>query len=366
MSSVDDSRSSPGQRIDEVGEFGLIERLRNRLGDRGREGDEVLLSIGDDAACIRDLPNRDRLLTNDIQIAGRHFIPAAMSASDIGSRCVTVCVSDVFAMGGRPDHLLISLGLPGNFLVSRAEELYDGVRTECEHWNCGVLGGNVARSDGPWFVDITVVGSVRRDGAVPRSGAQVGDTIWVSGFPGSSGIGLALVKMAIGQNDGGSLGSARSELRSFVEEHPWSTSFLNAYLRPQLRGEFALALGESSIATAMLDISDGWGADLRNLAVASSVQGAVRLADLPRSPHLLEACAKLGLDIERTLLSPSDDYEILWTAPPQLDSQVIELANSWSVPCTPIGRIEQGQGEVRLQDVPEARTSAEGWDHFSK
>ncbi|MEZ4654979.1 MAG: thiamine-phosphate kinase, partial [Candidatus Eisenbacteria bacterium] len=339
----------------QLGEFGAIDLLRQVLAGSNASGRHDLLELQDDAALFSIEPGRQVVATCDVQVSGRHFLPAALSAQELGARALTVNLSDLAAVGARPERVLISLGLPGSFLVRDLRDLYRGIIEAMAPHEMAVIGGNfTGMSEGcEWFIDMTVLGSVPAGGALSRGGAHAGDVIAVTGSPGSSAAGLALVEHVLAPVCGAepsthvSLGSARMSIRELADSRAWARELLDAYLRPRARVEAGRIL--RGRASALIDISDGWRSDLGHLCRASRVR-AVLDRPFPISRALLEAASHLQIPIEEWLYGPSDDYELMMTVPPHAWDEVRSRLAEGGLRVHPIGTMHAGEAGIEATD----------------
>jgi thiamine-monophosphate kinase len=253
------------------GEFAAIARLAARL----PHGPDDEVWIGDDAAVMRGGIER-LLLTTDAVVGGVHADLALVSLADFGWKALAVNVSDIAAMGGQPVAAVVAVAGPPS---TDLDALYEGLGAAATRWGCPIVGGDLVESSA-LVVTVTVAG--QGDGQPPpvtRAGARPGDTLMVTGSLGASAAGLRL-------------------LRAGVTAGP----LIAAYRRPQARlaeGQAARAGG----ASAMIDVSDGFGADVGHLLDASEVGS--RLGDLPIAPGATEDEALAG----------GEDYELVFSAP---------------------------------------------------
>ena len=260
-----------------MNEIELVERIR-RLAAKGRR---IAVGIGDDCAVYRPKPNRDLLFKTDPMIEDIHF-KRDLAPEIVGHRALARNLSDIAAMGGDPEFCLVSLSLPEHLIDNKLGdnqlgEKWDEDQAGCEKWIDGfyrglmklakrtgtaLAGGHLAKAD-KLFCDVIVCGSVPRGKALLRSGAKVGDALYVSGRLGKS----------------------------------WESRF-----------EPRLALGRSlrGRATSCIDISDGLSLDLFRLCRASKVA-----ADVDRVPMVR------GASLDRALHG-GEDYELLFTMPERL------------------------------------------------
>lgn len=339
-----------GETAREIGEFALIERLKNKLGSGGNDAD-VIVGNGDDAAVIKAADGKCWVVTCDAQVGGVHFPPLEeVSGFAVGYKSLAVNVSDVAAMGGKPRFALISLGIPEEAPVSFLDDLYGGVRSLSKQYDILILGGNVTQTSGPLFVDVFLVGEVMEEKVLRRSGARVGDQILVTGNLGDAAAGLYL--------------SSRQHIQ--VCEVVYKT-LAHAQLEPQPRVAEGMAIAESGLATSMMDISDGLAGDIRHLCEASGKGAILRESELPVSSALLEAAGVASKKTSEWVLHGGEDYELLVTTPRESVEALQEFVRrSGGAPLTPIGEIipaskgislERADGVFALENF--------AWKHFS-
>ena len=315
-----------------LGEFDLIAKYFTRTVTR------AALGVGDDCALFSTSPGMQLAVSSDMLVEGRHFLPT-VAPERLGHKALAVNLSDLAACGAKPLAFTLALAMPRvdeRFLEGFAR----GLLALADAHECELIGGDTTR--GPLNLCITVFGEVPLGTALLRSGAQPDDDLYVSG----------------------SLGDARLALEAFrgtvVLDGDAFERVRNAMERPQPRVALGLAL--RGVATSAIDVSDGLLGDLAHVLRRSKV-GAELLADaLPRSAVLRTQPEAL----QRTCtLAGGDDYELIFTAPPQRAAQVAAAAEAAQVGVTRIGRIEAEAG-LRLIDR-DGRALADDYgsfDHF--
>lgn len=204
--------------------------------------ERILVGIGDDSAVIAQ-PKGKVALSTDIAVEGAHFNREWSSLFEIGAKITAANLADIFAMGGKPEYLLVAAALPFGFSVMEIQELARGIVDEAAKVGARVVGGDLTASNS-LVVSLAVYGSVKEP--ILRSGARVGDLVIISDLPGKSAAGLELLKRGI--NDERTLAHRRPEVNYFAAR------------------DFALA-GVS----AMCDVSDGLISELSHIARASGV-----------------------------------------------------------------------------------------------
>lgn len=260
------------------GEFAAIDRLASALAQPGAEGETW---IGDDTAVVAS-PEGHLLLAVDSVVAGVHADLDLTGLDDLGWKAVVANVSDVAAMGGRPQHCVVSVAGPRGTDLDR---LYRGIAEAAAAYRCPVVGGDLVSSP-VLVVTVAITGSVKAK-PVLRSGARPGDLIFVTGPLGGAAAGLRLLRQPpAGAGPGSGVVAAR------IADHARPRAEVD-------QGEAARRAG----ATAMIDVSDGFAADLSHIADQSGVG-----FDLDRVPVAEGAT-------EEEALGGGEDYRLIFTAP---------------------------------------------------
>jgi thiamine-monophosphate kinase len=310
-------------KLRDLGEGGLIRRIRERF---GAKADELPVGIGDDAAVL-DLPADNSLVfCSDLVAENTHFLRHLHPADSIAYKAIAANVSDVAAMGGVAMHFLISIAAPPDLEWSWFESFLDGVARACRDFGISLVGGDSSSSD-RIFIDVSMIGRVPTGKAVRRAGAKPGDTVYVTGRLGSSALGLETLKVRTTIND------------PAVQRH--------LYPEPRLKVGPALV----NRAHAMIDISDGLSSDLTHILEESKVSARIYKDRVPRWP---------GTE-DRHVLNGGEEYELIIVGPPDLP-QTIE-----GVPLTSIGEIIAGGdgSQIHLIDgTQESILNPKGWQHF--
>lgn len=301
----------PDATARELGEFGLIDRVVERLGTSPL----VLLGPGDDAAVVR-APDGRVVATTDVLVEGVHFRRDWSRGYDVGRKAAAANLADVAAMGGTGTALLVGLAAPGDLPVAWATGLADGLRDEAARVGAVVAGGDTVRAE-QVVVSVTALGDLGGRAPVTRAGARPGDVVVVAGRLGWSAAGLAL-------------------LRAGVTQGP----LVAAHRRPEPPYALGPALAAAG-ATAMCDVSDGLVADLGHLARASGVVIGLH------SGRLADDAVALS-----DVLTGGEDHALVATLPPGTP-----LPDG----CRTIGRVSGGEPAVLVDGEP----AAGGWSHFS-
>jgi len=335
--------------IDVIGEFGLIDRIRALLRKEGLRNEGVVLESGDDAASVLPREGCELLITCDVLVENRHYLPQYTNAFDLGRRAMSVNISDIGAMGGLPLYALVSLGLKARTAVMEVEHLYRGFLAELNPLDASIIGGNLTKVDHADFIDITLIGEVKRGQGVRRCTATAGDAILVTGYPGQAAAGLQLLR--------------RPEKKQALYSHP----LVRAYITPGHRAREGHAAAQTGAARAMIDTSDGFLADLEHICKESGVGALLIREALPLSGELRSASELMKRDPYEFFLGESDDYELIITCPPEKKQQIIAaIAGVSDIPVTEIGEITQPEKGIQIK-LPDGRlhpVTKKGWDHF--
>jgi thiamine-monophosphate kinase len=321
------------------GEFALIEALFAPLAG----GDPRALGLRDDAAVLATRGMGDLVVSVDALVSGVHFLPTDPPDS-IAAKVLGVNLSDMAAMGAKPLGAFLSIALAPSQDDAWLTAFADGLRGVLEAFGLPLLGGDTVSTPGPATFSVTILGTVAPGLALRRSGARVGDDLWVSGTLGDGALGLRV---------------ARGEAFGLPEAH--RAHLVDRYRRPRARVGLGLALVDR--ASACMDISDGLAADAGHMARASGVALEIRAPDLPLS----DAAADLIADdpgLFDLVLGGGDDYELLFTAPPEVRDDLLALGKSAGPGVTRIGRVAKGEGVHILDgDGQPLALARAGWSH---
>lgn len=317
-----------------MNEFSLIEQFFKPLSFKR---DDVLLGIGDDAACLRVPEGMNLLVSTDTLVADIHFLPE-WGAYDIACRSVMVNVSDLAAMAAQPCWMTLALTLPEmdtDWLAAFARGINDSLLP----LQMALIGGDTTH--GPLSITLTVFGMAPVGQEVRRSGAKPGDIILVSGQLGAA----ALAVQSFTAND-----IAASD----------KALLMNKLIHPKARVDLINFLRLN--ATAAIDISDGLSADLNHICVASGVGACLSQKAIPIHPILNQYYPDKAIDLA---LSGGDDYELCFTVPEDKLDSLMSALKEVDLICYPIGVIEEIPG-LRIKTVTNQcdELIPHGYSHF--
>ena len=302
----------------------IIERLRR-----------LFPAIGDDAAVVGD-----QVITTDMLIEDVDFTRAT-PIEFIARKSVAVNLSDLAAMGATPSFAVVALGAPKWLDI---EQFMTFVASTAKNYSLEIVGGDLSRSE-KLVVTVAAIGRAKRP--LLRSGARVGDRLFVSRPLGASSAGLQLLQ------SGASLD--RPDLPYAWRE--FSAAVMTRHLNPEPEVALGIALAGIDAVTACIDISDGLSTDLNHLCDASKVGAEVERERIPRFPDIDRAGPALGIDVRQAVLHGGEELALLFTA----SMRESELSTRLGRPVYAIGRIVEQRG-VRLDGEP---LGAGGFDHFA-
>jgi len=310
-----------------MNEFDLIHRLTRSL----PTNPSVVVGAGDDCALLDvGVPDRLLLFKTDAVVEGVHFTTET-APERIGHKALGRCLSDIAAMAGTPTVALVTIGLPRKFSPEFVESIYVGLNALARRHQVAIAGGETTTNPGGIFISVALLGWVPRGKGVLRSGAEVGDAIFVTG------------------ELGGSLAGKHLDFEPRLAEARW------------LAQEFAVH--------AMLDVSDGLAGDLRHILTPSRVGAELLTSAIPIT-RAARLAAKAGSAAKPPLvaaLTDGEDFELLFTV---ASRDAVPVLDAWKkqfpgLALTCIGKIKEGEG-ITLRDKQGVRPlTAHGYVHFS-
>jgi len=329
--------------LQEIGEFGLINRIRKWT---STSDPALLKGIGDDVAVI-ETGAKVWLVTTDLLIEDIHFELTWTDPFHLGRKALFVNLSDIAAMGGIPKYFLISLGVPKDLPLPFISLFYRGLKDGAKRFGVDLIGGDTSLSK-KIIINICLLGEGKKGSLLFRSGARIGDDLFVSGTLGDAALGLKIL-----QKNG-----LRGRLKGLIKKH----------LSPSPRIQLGQALARNHWATAMIDVSDGLLIDTNHLLEESGVGARIWEDRIPLSKLYQKWIHSFSKSPYQFALSGGEDYELLFTAPPEMRKRISHLALSLKIPITQIGKIFPKREGLHLvgKDGKEYSPSRLGFEHFKK
>ncbi|MFZ6016652.1 MAG: thiamine-phosphate kinase [Nitrospirota bacterium] len=341
-------------RLSEIGELSLLEQIRQRFKKKSKN---VVVGIGDDAAVLKPV-EKDLLVTTDMMVEGVHFDLTFITPYQLGFKLISVNVSDIYAMGGIPAYLLVDIAVNKDINMTFIDRLFDGVKDAINLYNIILIGGDLSSTNIGMTLSAILIGYAKRH--IKRSGAYIGDRIYVTGDLGDSACGLELLKkikrpvhLESKEQRAKSKDPTLYALRSTLLKMGLSWEVVEPLLRRHL---IPVARDPKKFirhTTAMIDISDGLLIDLSRLCDESKVGARIYIKDIPVSSKLKKAASYLSISPIKLALSGGEDYELLFTVPPNKKVEAI---------C--IGEIIESERVIIDKSGKETAFAPEGYQHF--
>lgn len=345
-------------KIEELGEFGLIHHVTETIKLKNRSS---VKGVGDDCAVLHYDADREVLVTTDLLLEGVHFDLTYVPLKHLGYKSAVVNFSDVYAMGGEPRQITVSLGLSQRFSVEDIDELYAGLRLACEKYGVDIVGGDTSSSMTGLTISISCIGDVERGKAVYRNGARPTDIVCVSGNLGAAYMGLQLLEreksvyyQQLEENHG------HETLEAAQPDFAGKEYLLERQLKPEARRDVVMRLRELGIQpTAMMDISDGLSSELMHICEQSGCGCRIYEEHLPLDYETASQAEEFNMNVTTCALNGGEDYELLFTIP-LADKDKIEQVEDVRM----IGYITKAEdGKVLItRDGSQFDLKAQGWN----
>jgi thiamine-monophosphate kinase len=324
-------------RIKDIGgEFALIEQLESVI---SMAHADLIVGLGDDAAVIRTAPEPAPylLVTTDMLVEESHFRRTWATPEQIGIKAAECNLSDIAAMGGTPTWMFISLALTDGIDVAWVRRVYEGISVACRRRGVIVAGGDTVLG-GVNSINVTLLGSVPSHNLCLRSHAQTGDLLMVTGTLGASAAALGLLR----------------------ENKKPDAYLLEKHLAPTCRLDISGQL--APLANAMIDISDGLGAEVHHICRQSAVGARIEAASIPLHDTVLEAARDLNRDPIGFALSGGEDFELLFSIAPEKVAALKQIG----LVCHPVGQVVPKSEGIILVGPDGGLTSLPGgYEHFT-
>lgn len=349
--------------ISEIGEFGLIERLAKITEPSTRQRPELIEGIGDDCAVWQSNESEVQVATTDILTEHVHFDLLTTPLNHLGSKAISVNVSDICAMNAMPDYALISIAVPPKMPMEMAEELYKGINHAAEVYGLTIAGGDTSSSASGLFISVSMIGTTTPELLTLRKGASPGELICVTGTLSGSTAGLHLLQREKAtmieqmRNNEPYNKEVMAELQEYTEA-------IRCHLLPEARIDIIDFFSEEGIVpTAMIDISDGLVSDLGHLCRRSNVGAKIDESKLPVLAEARTVAEEFQQDVFDWALTGGEDYQLLFTVQQQHRDIIASHRD-----ITIIGEISEKEQGMMLTDIfgmtIDMTDMKQGFDHF--
>ena len=344
--------------ISKIGEFGLIDHITK---DIELKNASTIKGVGDDCAVISYGADKETLVTSDMLMEGIHFDLTYVDMKTLGYKSAMVNISDIFAMGGTPRQMIVSIALSKRFNVEDVEDFYQGLKAACNKWNTDIVGGDTTSSKTGLAISITCIGEAKKEEIIYRSGAKDTDLVCVSGDLGAAYMGLQLLEREK------TVYYQMLQEGKQKQDDMWTPDFagkeyiIQRQLQPEARGDIMAKLREAGIhPTAMMDISDGLSSEMHHICKQSSTGCRIYEKNLPIDYQTALMAEELNMNVTTCALNGGEDYELLFTCPIGDNEKLQEMED-----VKVIGYITKPELGLKLvsRDGNEFDLLAQGWNH---
>ncbi len=309
-------------------EFSFLKETFKSLGNQYFDSSEIIIGPGDDAGLVKN--SQDTIYSVDASVAGVHF-PENLAAEHVAFRSLSTAASDVVACGGALKWILVSLTVD-NVDLHWMQEFVKGLKNFSDEYSCPILGGDLSKGK-QCNIAVTVCGKLNQQNFMKRSGAKIGDKIFVTNE-------LGLAKKGL------------EEINLNPEEINFSSKNVIKFIRPKLYFNFGQEI--SHLVNSCIDISDGLISDLGHICEASDVGAQLNADSIPFEGEIDEA------------LSWGDDYELCFTAAAGMESDLEALGKKHGLRITQIGEITTNLGVEVYKDGHLVTFKKRGYNHFDE
>jgi thiamine-monophosphate kinase len=342
------------ENLNQIGEKQFLQTVKKHL----KTDQDIVRVFSEDCAVINQDKNFYQLFTVDSLVEGVHFQREYMPGFLLGRKALTVNLSDIGAMGGTPQFYLLSLGAPPNTPVQLIDDIYQGMAATAQEYGVRLIGGNVT-SSAQLFLDITMIGRVKKAHLVRRDGANRGDVLFVTGQLGGSAEGLNLLREGFRLIGNGLI------LPEGQRDSNHAMEAIQIHLNPACSVRLGDQLAKTRMITSMIDLSDGIASDLSEIARESRVGARIDLEKVPVAPSVLYWERKRNRDPRILALFGGEDYHLLFTVSKKEKLKFLTRMEKENITVYEIGRIvSRTQGVFAVDREGGSFALDHGFQHF--
>lgn len=338
------------KNIQSLGEFGLIDHLTKANAEKLMHS---VFGVGDDCAVLNKNKDEYTLVSKDLFLEGIHFDLTYVPLAHLGYKAISASISDICAMNGKAEQVLVGMGLSSRFSLEALEALYQGINRACDQFGVDLVGGDTSSTLNGLTLSVTALGCVSQKNIVYRKGASANDILMVSGDLGRPYLGLQVLERE------------KEVFLSNPKIHPDLDAFdflVKRQLMPEARTDVVEILAVLGVVpTSMIDISDGLASEALHLCKASNLGCVIFENKIPFHEDVILNAETFGLSPLTCAMNGGEEYELLFTISPK-DFDKIKGNPHF----TPIGYFTDDHVGAKLQDnqggVHEIK--AQGWRHF--
>jgi thiamine-monophosphate kinase len=338
--------------LSELGEFGLIHRLTDKITLTNKSS---LKGVGDDCA-VMDFKGKRVVVTTDMLTEGVHFNLMYVPLRHLGYKSVVVNLSDVYAMNAVPKQITVSMALSSKFSVEAIDELYSGINLACKQYGVDLVGGDTTSSLTGLTLSITAIGEADEEELVFRSGARSTDLLCLSGDLGGAYMGLQLLER---ENE---VFKVDKNMQPQLEGYDY---ILERQLKPEARKDMLDVFKELGIKpTSMIDISDGLSSEILHICEESNVGCRLYEERIPYDEQTKKMAQELNINPLVAALNGGEDYELLFTLPVDVHEKIKNHPD-----ITVLGHIvdkSEGANLITYGSGQSIPLKAQGWNHHEQ
>lgn len=328
------------------GENGLVARITKEFKTHNAS---TVKGIGNDASVINNI-DRLTLVSTDMLLEGIHFNLTYFPLKHLGYKCVVRAISDIFAMNGTPNQLLVGIGASSRFQAEAIEDIYAGIKLGCEKYGIDLVGGDTTGSLTGLTITVTAVGSVENELLVTRDGAETNDLICVTGDLGGAYMGLQILERE----------KEIFEKNSGIQPDLSGADYvIGRQLKPEIPVDILGKLKDEEILpTAMIDLTNGLATDIMQLCGASGVGCKLFPERIPIDTETSRFAEDFHIEPLIPALNGGDDFEMLFTAPLTMHEKISRIKG-----VSIIGHITEKEEGLRIvgDDGTSVELNAPGW-----
>lgn len=326
--------------ISETGRYKLIKSISDKFTSDKDGHPGIVKGIGDDCAVFRKSENILALQSTETYVEGVDFDLTYTPLNHLGFKIVSAAVSDIYAMNGNPESLLLSIGIPNKISMEMIDLFYDGVKKACENYKCTLAGGDITASQSSLIISVTVNGTVTEETITYRSGANVGDAICITGDLGAAYAGLRILlrEKSVWSEEG-----MNQEFKPDLSDYEY---VIKRQLVPEARVDLIETLAaQEMVPTSMIDVSKNALLEIQQILSASRCGATIYQAALPVALETRAVANEFKEDVDQYALQGGEDYELLFTLPEYDVNRLVNHFKDFVV----IGKIEHPKEGFKMQ-----------------
>lgn len=338
--------------LSEFGEFKLIDHLTKSFEIKNKS---TIKGVGDDAAVL-NFGKEETVATTDMLVEGVHFNLAYTPLKHLGYKAVIMNLSDIYAMNATPSQILVSIAVSSRFPVEALEELYAGIAIACKNYKVDLVGGDTTSSTSGLIINITALGTAKKEELVYRDGANANDLLVVSGDLGGAYLGLQVLER---ENE---VFKVNPQMQPDLSDYDY---IVGRQLKPEARNDIIQLLKDLKVKpTSMIDVSDGLSSEILHLSKQSNYGFKIYEEKIPLDPMVIRTAEEFKINPVTCALNGGEDYELLFTIS-QDDFPKIKGNPNLSV----IGHSTEQNAEnyLMMKNSDSAiKLTAQGWNSFDE